>query len=82
MPPNPVRQADEFGNPVQLMLLEAFLVKGLPGLRIGEDPICVAGIRVEGPPFQQQSFETRIERNVVFEYSVFTASTLPLRTLR
>ncbi len=37
MPPDAVRQADEFGNPVELMLLEAFLVEGLSGLRIGEN---------------------------------------------
>jgi hypothetical protein len=29
MPTYPVRWADEFGNPVELMLLEAFLVEGL-----------------------------------------------------
>ena len=50
MPPDPVRQADEFGNPVELMLLEAFLVEGLPGLWIGEDPIPIFGIGAEAPP--------------------------------
>jgi hypothetical protein len=65
MPPDPVRQADEFSDPLELALLEALLVVGLPGLRIGEDPICIAGILAEGPPFKQQSFETQIERNIV-----------------
>ena len=57
MPSDPVRQADEFGNPVELMRFEALLVEGLPSLWIGEDPICIAGICAEGPPFQQQSFQ-------------------------
>ncbi len=61
----PSGRADEFGNPVELMLPEALLVEGLPGLRIGEDLICMAGICAEGPPFKQQSFETRIEWNIV-----------------
>jgi hypothetical protein len=66
MPPDAVRQADEFGDPVELMLLEAFLVKGLPGLRIGEYPIPILGKRTEAPPPKQQFFKTLVERNIVF----------------
>ncbi len=60
MPPDAVRQADEFGNPVELMLLEAFLVEGLSGLRIGEDPISILGIGTEAPPPKQQFFKTQV----------------------
>ena len=50
---DPFRQADDVSDPVELMLLEAFLVKGLPSLRIAK-PNLHRGYTLKVRPFQQQ----------------------------